>query len=471
MSAASEPQVLVIGGGISGLATAWWLAEGGIQVELWEAASRLGGKIRSHRSSGYLTEDSAGILMNYRTEVDRLVEQAGLTSHKQSRGADLRRYVVHHGKLHPVPMQIPAMLLSPLWGLAGKLRMASEIVVAHGGHERETVAEFIRRRLGPEILDKVMDPYVAGTLASDPEQANAWSVLPRLTRLEQRYGSLTMGMLVNRLLHKRRANRAEAFSFNGGMERLVHSLANHPNIAVRKGFKALCVEPAGRGWQVSAATANGEALRRVDGLVLALPSGAAARLLAPLDQGLADLLRPIEYASLTVLHLGFRKNRVRHPLDGTGFLTPRQEKISFNGNLWMSSLFDGRAPAGHALLTTYIGGARHPSLCALPDEKLVSKAMGDLRRLIGVMGDPDYVRVVRHSAALPLYHGHYFERTRAIESGVGLHTSLHLAGNYLHGVSMRDRIVQGERIAAHMLEQMEITASMGTECPSLAGVG
>ncbi|MBL3599425.1 MAG: protoporphyrinogen oxidase [gamma proteobacterium endosymbiont of Lamellibrachia anaximandri] len=454
----SEANILIIGGGISGLSTAWWLAEGGAQPEVWDAAPRLGGKIRSHSESGYLTEDAAGILMNFHQEVDQLVEASGLSDKKISRGTDMRRYVVHKGELRPVPMKLPALLVSPMWSLRGKLRMATELLVAKGGHERETVSEFIRRRLGSEILEKVMDPFIAGTLASDPDMANAWAVLPRLTALERRYGSFTSGMFINRVLHKKgRANMAEAFSFLGGMTQLTGQMAAHPAINTRRGFKAVDIEPADRGgWCVTGVNSQGiEITRRFEQLVISTPAPTAANLLNPINGELGKLLQGIEYAPLTVLHLGMARDNIAHPLDGTGFLAPRQEQLSFNGNMWMSTLFPNRAPNGKVLLTSYIGGARHPHRCSWNEQQMVDNTLHDLRQLVGVTGEPEYVRSVKHTQALPLYHGHYYERTESIRSQLGKHRGLHLAANYLDGVSARDRIIQGAVTARRLLNSRQ----------------
>ncbi|HDK38014.1 MAG TPA: protoporphyrinogen oxidase, partial [Thiolapillus brandeum] len=219
-----ETQVLIIGGGISGLSTAWWLAQKGIAVELWEAAHRPGGKIRSRREAGYLTDDAAALLVNFRPQVDQMISRIGLDQHKQQRDESLKRYIIHNNQLTPVPMLLPTLLASPLWSLPAKLRLMREPFIPKGAHTGETVSQFIRRRLGQEILDTAMDAFVSGTLASDPDLAEAQSVLPRLTALEQRYGSLTMGMFINKVVKRRRANKADTFSFAGGMEQLVQTL-------------------------------------------------------------------------------------------------------------------------------------------------------------------------------------------------------------------------------------------------------
>ncbi|MEN8108992.1 MAG: protoporphyrinogen oxidase, partial [Pseudomonadota bacterium] len=171
--------VLVIGGGISGLAVAHLLAREGLSVEIWEQDSQPGGKIRSNREAGYLTEQAASMVLNFRPEVSRFMQDAGLESSKTPRTMTANRYLVDAARLVALPMKLGPMMSSPLWSLRGKLRLAMEAFIPRGGGPHETVSEFITRRLGKEMLDKAMGPFVAGPLASDPDQANAFSVLPR----------------------------------------------------------------------------------------------------------------------------------------------------------------------------------------------------------------------------------------------------------------------------------------------------
>ena len=443
----SDTQVLIIGGGISGLSTAWWLTQSGIDVELWEADGEAGGKIRSTREQGYLTERAAGLLVNFRPQVDQLIRRAGLEGRKRGRNHGLNRYLVHRGRLAVVPMRLPALALSPLWSRQAKLRLLREILIPRGGGSDESVADFIRRRLGDEILETAIDPFVTGTLASDPDRASARAVLPRLTALEQRYGSITLGMLVNRVLKRRRANLADTFSFQDGMSDLIRALSGTPGLRLRTGTRAEGVERTADGWQATAATPLGPRRVRAHQLVICTPADSAATLLRPLDRELASGLAEIEYAPLSVLHLGLARHRIRHPLDGSGFLVPRREGLAFNGNLWMSHLFPDRAPAGQVLLSSYIGGARNPRQAGRPLQQLLDDTLGGLERLLGLRGDPDYVRLDRHPRALPLYHGDYPAHTAAIGERLTRHPGLYLSANYLGGVSVRERLFQGLQTA------------------------
>ncbi|MCU7813196.1 MAG: protoporphyrinogen oxidase [Candidatus Thiodiazotropha sp. (ex Notomyrtea botanica)] len=455
----SETAVLIIGGGISGLSTAWWLAQLGIPVEVWEAGKRAGGKIQTTTEAGYTTEQAAGLLVNFRNEIDQMIRQTGLSHRKRMRDETLNRYVVHQGELTQVPMLMPALLASPLWSLPAKLRLMAEVLIPRGHQEDETVSDFIKRRLGQEILDTAMDPFVAGTLASDPDLAEARSVLPRLKALEQRYGSLTMGMLINRVLKRRRANKADTFSFAGGMSDLIGVLADAPGVTLRCGMRVDSVSKVKSGWQVDASRAGIRHQISTPHLVISTPAYAAADLLRPVDTSLGQLLSEIVYAPVAVLHVGLKNSDIRHPLDGTGFLVSRQNRLGFNGNLWMSRLFPGRAPDGNTLLTTYLGGARHPGQVDQSDEKLADIAMSGLRPLLGISGSENYIRVDRHHQGLPLYHGRYQARLEQIANRMARLSGLYLSANYENGVSVRERIFQGRQLA----QKIAVTLKTGEE--------
>jgi oxygen-dependent protoporphyrinogen oxidase len=443
----SQTDVLIIGGGISGLSTAWWLAQQGIGVEVWEADERPGGKIRTSHEEGYVTERAAGLLVNFRPEIDSLIKESGLENSLRQRDDQLNRYIVHQGKLTQVPMLLPALLTSPLWSLPAKLRLIAEPFISRGTDESETVSEFVGRRLGQEVLDTAMDPFISGTLASDPDLAEAQSVLPRLTALENRYGSLTAGMLVNRVLKRRRANTADTFSFQGGMSELIDALARAPGVTIRCGACATSVINHGSQWQVEGVVNGTPNSIRVPQLVMSTPADVSGKLLNPIDSHLGELLCGIEYSPVAVLHMGLKSNTIKHPLDGTGFLVSKQNHLPVNGNLWMSSMFPERAPQGHTLLTSYLGGVHHPEQLHQSDEQLSSTVLDCLRPLLDIRGSAEYVRVERHHQGLPLYHGRYRARIKAIDEQLSCLSGLHLNANYMHGVSIRERIFQGQKVA------------------------
>lgn len=450
----------MIGGGVSGLSVAWWLRRSGVEVELWESSGRAGGKIRTDPVGGFLCERAAAVLMNFRPEVVELLAASGLERLKQPRSAQAKhRYLVEQGRLVGMPMALPGILGSPIWSLRARLRLLLEPFVRRGGNADETVSEFVARRLGHEWLEKAFEPFVAGSLAADPDRANAWTTLPRLTALERRFGSIGIGVLVHKLAGRRTAMPAETFSFHGGMGALVRALATAPGLRVLTGQAATWIEPSAGGWRVTGESAQGERTVRARHVVLSAPAYAAAALLAPLDGEIGALLAGIEYAPLAVVHMGFGRGAIGHPLDGSGFLASRHAHLPMNGTLWMSALFPGRAPEGKALLTSYVGGARNPAALEQNDACIALGTQAALASLMSVRGEPELVRVQRHRRALPLYHGAYAARLAALDARLACLAGLHLSANYRGGVAVRDRLVDGRACAARIAAALGKRAS------------
>lgn len=445
--------VLIVGGGISGLASAWWLAKSGLSVDVWEADKRAGGKIMSTRQDGYLTERAASMVLNFRPEVVEMVRESGLEAAKTARlpTAEARRYLLHQNSLKALPMRMGAMMASPLWSLSGKLRLLAEPFIFSSGRADESVSEFITRRLGREVLEKAIDPFVAGTLAADPDQTCAAAALPRLKALEKRYGSLAAGVLVNRVLRRRTACTTDTFSFNNGMGTLVDNLANTPGVSVRAGYKAEELVRERDGWKVTATTPQGQQTLFARHVIVTAPAPVAATLVGNIDAELSSLLQGISYAAVNVVHAGLARDAVGHPLDGTGFLTPKGASAVLTGNLWMTSLFPDRAPPGKVLLTSYLGGMRTPQVVDWSDSQLVDETLRTLRPLLDLTADPEMVRIDRHQQALPVYHGAYQRRMQAIASRLKQIQGLHIEANYRGGVSVRDRLVRGHAVANEIL--------------------
>jgi oxygen-dependent protoporphyrinogen oxidase len=450
----TDADVLIVGGGISGLSIGWLLANAGVDVEVWEQSDQPGGKIQTQRRCGYLLEDSASMVLNFRPEVGRFLAAAGLNEHKIERAPTEHRYLLKDGDLVKLPLNFGAMIKSPVWNAGDKLRMMIEPFTGRGDQEQETVSQFVTRRLGRAVLDLAIEPFVAGPLAADPDRANAAATLPRLTGLERRYGSITMGMLAHLILRRRTATETEAFSFAGGMSTLTEMLAQVSPVRLRLGYKATELTPANQGWTVTGLASGAERTLRVRHIVLSVPADAAASLVSPLNADLGGLLRGIAYAPVSVVHTGFDQTAINHPLNGTGFLVPRREKLALTGCMWSSRLFPGHAPDGKVLLTNYIGGSRRPEAVGWGDDQSITEISKVLRPLLGISRDPEMVAITRHPRALPLYYGAYPARMRAMDEHLQGLTGLHLAANYRGGVSIRDRIVCAYESVERILSEL-----------------
>lgn len=450
----TEIDVLVVGGGVSGLATAWCLARRGISVEVWDRENRPGGKISSARQDGYVTERAASMVMNFSPQITRFLSESGVARHKVVCASAAKRYLIRDGRLESVPTTLGAALLKAPFSRRGRARLMLEPFIPKGGHEDETVGEFVRRRFGREFLEGAIDPFVAGTFASDPDRACARAVLPRLTALESRYGGIALGVIAKKLLHANKTMPNEVFSFAGGMGVLTEALAAAPEVGFKSGRQVARLTQTCNGWRVEAHSSDGDISCGARHVVLCTPARVAAQLTGRFDAELQELLTGIEYAPLSIVHLGFSRSDIHHPLDGTGFLTPRREGLAINGCLWSSSLFPDRAPARKALLSCYLGGARNPAATALDDDQSIDAVLGSIALLLDIRGPVDMARIDRHREALPLYHDRYLARLREIDQRLAAHSGLHLEANYKGGVSVRDRILcayrAAERIEAHL---------------------
>lgn len=441
--------VLIIGGGISGLSVAWWLAQRGVSSEIWEKGTTAGGKIRTDHIDGYTMEQAASMVMNFKPEVDRLLKKSGVDTQKVQRNkkSTSNRYVVHNGQLQAIPLSMFGMATSDLWSTKAKLRMMAEVFIPRKNDPDETVTEFVSRRLGNEILEKAMEPFVAGTLASNPDHASACAVLPRMKELEQNFGSITMGIIRNKILRRKTAMTQEIFSFSGGMSTLIEHLSATQGFSFKGGHNVTSIEPCQKGWQVTADSLSGEKVKQVKQLVLCAPSYILSGLLKPVNKDISDLLEGINYAPVSVVHLGLDGQNIKRKLDGTGFLVPRGEKLTLTGNQWMSSMFNGRAPDGKHLLSSYLGGARNPGAIDWDDNRSIDAVTADLGKLLGGAIDPEFARIIRHPQALPLYYGAYLKRWQDINSQLTGLAGLHIEGNFCGGVSVRDRISRGQILA------------------------
>ncbi len=446
-------RIVVIGAGVTGLTAAHALEGAGHQVLVLERADRPGGVIRSVRRDGWLVETGPNTLLVNEPRMLEFFERLGLGPRLLEAPADARRrYLVRGGRPIAAPTGPLSFLASPLLGPGAKLRLLCEPLVrrARPGAE-ESVAAFTRRRLGAEALAQLVDPFVGGIHAGDPETLSIRHAFPTLHRHDREHGSLVLGALAAAQA-RRRAGRARfgarSISFRGGLQALIDALVHEVGDRLETRATITALEP-GAPWRIRWRGADDrEQVVEADAVVAAVPAHAAARLPFPLAQAAALAgLDGLDHPPVTALALGFRREQIAHPLDGYGMLVPAREGMRILGTLFSSSLFPDRAPPGGALLSTFVGGSRRPDLARLPEPELVRVVLEDLATLLGVRGDPVFVHRTAWERAIPQYgldHDRFLAVVAAAEAGM---PGLHIGGPIRDGISVGDCLRAGWRLA------------------------
>lgn len=432
-----DHDIAVIGAGISGLTAAHALTSAGHDVVVLDRRHAPGGRIHTERRDGFLVEHGPNSLVSPAPGAESLIEALGLASARIERGERVRqRYLVRDGRAHALPLDPLGFFCSNFFSLRGRLRLLGEPFIRPEPAD-ETVSAFVARRFGRELADYVFDPLVGGLYAGDPEALSVSALFPHLKRLEREHGSLLRGALAARRAGSKGFDpgKRRLFSFSNGMAALPAQLMQHLAGRVRFGVRVEAVEPLRAGFRLRLREGEYIASIRVRSVVVALPAYAAARALAPLSADTGTALAGIEHPPLAVVALGFRAADIGHPLDGLGVLMPKVERRDVLGMLFSSTLFAGRAPNGHALLTAYVGGARQPELALKPREELEGLVLAEVRDLLGAKGMPVFssVRYWRHGLPQPgLGHERRVEALRALEAEW---PGLFVTGNYISGVS------------------------------------
>ena len=456
--------VAIIGGGISGLAAAYRLKQRGLQVQLFEARSRTGGVIRSESTSGYLAEWGPNSMQDSSPLITEVIRELGLEAQRVEANPNVHaRYIWRNGQLLTLPVSPCALLLSKLFSLPAKLRVLREPLIPSGevAHE-ESVADFVRRRFGSEILEYVGNPFVTGVYAGNPERLSVRYAFPKLYEVEQQYGSLIKGQWKIRKTRKQRHARAapcdepfsgKIFSFRGGMQTLPNALCARLSDVVYVNAPVQGLEQTPGDWVVTARQQYQYVTKRFDAVLYTAP---LYHLPAMGLQGAQEVrtLAKVYYPPLSVLVLGFRRSEVRHPLDGFGMLVPAVEPLKIFGTLFSSTMFPGRAPDGHVTLTIFIGGVRNPFLACASTPALLEVALQDLRMVLGVVGAPTYVQHIFWEKSVPQYELGYGNMQSIMAQLETQYPGFFMAGNYRQGIAIGDAFTSGyeaaERIACRL---------------------
>jgi oxygen-dependent protoporphyrinogen oxidase len=440
---------IVIGGGISGLTCAYHLQQAGIPVRVLDAGVRPGGVISTREKDGFRFEVGPQSFLST-DPLLKLIDALGLRNELLYADSRAPRYILFQDRLVPAPLAPPSLLTTPLLGARTKWRLSTEMLHrTNPPSTDESIAAFVRRKFGDELLDRIVAPFVSGIYAGDPEKLSLRASFPKLHEFEMKYGSVLRGAMKSR--PAKGTPRPGLCSFRGGMETLPSALAARLGDAL---LSETIVTGARHG------KANGNSSFEVDltrnghretllasAIIMAAPVFAASEILKGVSDKFSGPFARIEYAPLAVVAAGYRRDQVRNAGNGFGFLVPRSEGLRVLGTVWNSSLFPERAPENMACFTSFAGGATDPALCGMSEDEIAEIICGEVKRVLGVTGPPMTRLVHRYTRALPQYNLGHSETVSALGAAASTVPGLFLAGNYLTGPSIGSCVEQANQTA------------------------
>ncbi len=452
--------IAIIGAGVTGLTAACVLKKLGFAVTVYEAGDRAGGVIRTTRQNGYLAEHGPNTLLETSPEIPAFFKELGIADQALYSDPEAKdKYVIRHGAPVPLPSSGGEFFRTPLFSTAAKLRLLREPFISRSKPEvEESLAGFVVRRLGQEFLDFAINPFAAGVYAGDPWKLSVREAFGKVYELEQRYGSLIKGQILGARERKKRATvskqNAPKVSFLEGLSTLTDAMAEELNVELRFNHSLTRLEQLGAAWRLEFQAAGRTVVEQHRAVLLTLPAYKLSTLPLRAGEGCSfDFLHKIRYAPVSSLVFGFRRDQVAHSLAGFGFLVPEVEKLNILGAIFSSSLFPNRAPKGHVCISCYMGGFRSPELPFRSREEQVKLALEDLRKTLGVKGEPTFVHHVVFSKAIPQYELGYSAIRRQIEL-LELHCpGLKIGGNYYKGVSLSDSILNGLALGRQVAQE------------------
>jgi protoporphyrinogen/coproporphyrinogen III oxidase len=458
----ASAQVVVIGAGISGLACAFRLHQLGVPVILLEAAHHPGGLIGTVEKDGLLFESGPQSFQGT-VSILNLIRHLGIESELLTADPRAPRYVLLHGKLREIPMSPVALLTTSFLGVSSRWRIASEpFRKSRRPDGDESIADFVRRKFGHEILEYLVAPFVSGVYAGDPEKLSLRAAFPTLDEWEREHGSVLRGAMKSRPPKGERAGPPPLCSFRHGVSTLTRTIGERLGGALRTDARVVALHQsgaaAGHRYEIDIHHGGHEETLRANAVILSIPAYTAAHLLKTISSSLAQTLSGIAYAPVAVVAAEYHAKQIGESLRGFGFLVPRSEKLRTLGTIWNSSLFPGRAPEGRVAMTSFAGGATDPEIVAQPEEEIAEIVHKENARVLDISGPPTSIAVWRHSKALPQYslgHGHI---VRAISDTRHSHPGLFFAANYLEGPSLGKCVDVGTETADAVREYLRASS-------------
>jgi oxygen-dependent protoporphyrinogen oxidase len=453
----NHTDVAIIGGGISGLSALHFTRQRKPQltVTLFEADSRIGGTLATDRVDGYSFDRGPNGFLDREPLTLQLCHELGLDDSLERANANVsNRFILRNGKLRAVPMSPQSFLTSDVLSTTGKLRVLCEpLIPGKKTDDDESIYDFGRRRIGKEAADYLIQPMVAGIFGGVAERLSLKSCFPIMVEMEREYGSLTRAMIAR--AKKKRAEGKKSSgspsgpagwltSFHGGIDAVVKRLGQRYNPDIQQNQAVISVTRSDDCYRIELASGSSHVAQRV---VIATPAFAAARMLQSLSHGLSNALESISYAPIAVVCLGYDAGAIRRNLDGFGFLVPQLERRLIMGSIWTSSIFSERTPDGKVQFRTMVGGDGNRESTFLKDDDIVRVVCTELDDILGIIGEPEIVRIYRLERGIPQFAVGHSDRVKRIELELAKLDGVFLTGNAYYGVGLNDCIKQSFRVA------------------------
>lgn len=447
--------VIIIGGGISGLSALHFLRKNKphLSVQLFEADTRLGGTIGTDMINGYSFDWGPNGFLDREPLTLRLVDELGMTSQLERANESVNnRFILRGGKLQPVPMSPPRFLMSGIISWPGKLRIAMEpFAKGRENGNDESVYDFVKRRIGKEAADYLVQPMVSGVYGGVAQRLSLQSCFPIMREMEDQYGSLFKALIAKSKEAKAKGKRGGGpsgpggwlTSFRGGLNRIIEAFEKQYGRYVTKGLPAVSISRDVDLFKINFVNGTSETCRH---LILATPSYIASDLTESLSSELSESLGKIPYAPIGVVCSGYRASWVKRPVDGFGFLVPAKENRGILGSIWTSSIFANRAPQGMIQFRTMIGGDGNHESIKLSDDELINTAHKDLAQIMNIEEKAAFTKTYRWKFGIPQYRIGHREVLNSIETELSRIGNLHLASNAYYGIGLNDCVKQAYRV-------------------------
>jgi oxygen-dependent protoporphyrinogen oxidase len=447
----NEFDAIIVGAGISGLTTSYFLEKKGMNVLILEKKNEAGGSISSRIEDDFIIDLGPNTVLETTPLFKEIAKDLDIHDRMiYASDTAKKRYILKNGKLVAIPTLPPAFIKTGIISLSAKLRVLKEpFIPPYPEGSDETLTEFVTRRFGAEFLKYIIDPFVAGVYAGSPEKLSVNNVFPKLREMEQKYGSLIKAQVKGARERKRSKEKpktsAPMFSFKGGLEEFTDGLAKKFRDNIKYSATIRYVKRNEHGFEIEYSSHGERYSVSAQRLIYAVPAYELAEM--NFFEPIAAELKKIYYPPVALVFAGYKENHSAHPLDGYGFLTPSAENRKILGCLWTSAIFPERAPSGGAALTVFVGGSRQPELAILSEDNILDIVKSELKEIMGISVSPDYYAIKKYEKAIPQYALGHEKIISTISDFEIENNGLYITGNFRGGISVADCVKSSKMLA------------------------